>query len=157
MSRWCTWLCILQTSNVKPWIVACCSACLCTYPPISKRLLNMRWTDHVTGMKGKTLLFYSFFSMNVCQFSSVICQNVHARRDLGLDREALSLDHHFGGAVIFPVAKLDSCASLIFSASLLFLFSSARLLRNSFLAKATYTTACFYAAAPLKAVFEQFG
>uniref|UniRef100_A0A8C9EN35 Capping protein regulator and myosin 1 linker 1 n=1 Tax=Pavo cristatus TaxID=9049 RepID=A0A8C9EN35_PAVCR len=44
-------------------------------------------TDHITGMKGKTLLFYSFFSMNVCQFSPVICQNVHARRDFELVRE----------------------------------------------------------------------
>lgn len=66
------------------------------------------------------------------------------------------MDHH-GGAVIFPFAKLNSCASLIFSASLLFLFSSAKIWRSSSLAKGTNTTACFYAAAPLKGVFEQFG
>lgn len=66
------------------------------------------------------------------------------------------MDHHFGGAVIFPFAKLNSCANLIFSASLL-LFSSAKIWRSSSLAKGTNTTACFYAAAPLKGVFEQFG
>lgn len=129
--RWCTWLGILLTSNVKPWIVACCSACLCTYPPINKKLLNMQWTDYVTGMKRKTILFYSFFSTNVCLFSSYFSKC----SCFGLAREALSLDHHFGGAVIFPFAKLNSCASLIFSTSLLFLFSSARILRSSFLAK----------------------
>lgn len=61
---------------------------------------------------------------------------------------------------ISSIAKLDSCASPLFLASLLFslfLFSSTSLLRIGFLAVAMYTTVCCYAPAPLEVVFEQIG
>lgn len=42
----------------------------------------------------------------VCQFAPDSCQDVWGRRDFGLTGEALSLDHHFGGAGFFSSRKI---------------------------------------------------
>lgn len=162
VSRWCTSLCILQTSNLQPQIAAWCCACLGTHPPTTKRLWNRDEADHVIGMPGKTPILSHYFS-SLLSTSLLQLFVKMSGEEFGLIGEALNLDHHFVEAVLaegfFPFGNRIYFANPLFSASLLslFLFSSRSLLRISILAEAMYTTACCYAPASLEAVFEQLG